>query len=441
MEFTYVATCLFGLERLLGEEIDALGYQRIDTMDGRVTFQGDLAAIVRCNIWLRYAERVYIVLGSFQAETFEQLFQGTKSLPWETWIGARDAFPVKGHSIKSKLFSLPDCQSIVKKAVVERLKSAYHLGWFEESSVLYQIEFFIFKDRATLMIDTSGTPLHKRGYRTEANGAPLRETLAAAVATIARPREDVLFWDPMCGSGTIAIEAAMQMTNIAPGLNRPYAAEKFPQISPMLWREERVKAQAAIKTDCAFEVYASDIDPEAVELTKANCRRAGVTKWVKAFVRDAREIKTGGRRGTVVCNPPYGERLMTIQEVETLYREMGRHFATLDAWQIYILTSHEGFERLYGRRADKVRKLYNGMIPCTYYQFFKKQDKPDGGRRFDSYRGENRGNAQGENPEDRGERSNHRSEFGGGNRGENRGKAPYGERKEFPKGNRFGDKK
>ena len=456
MEFTYVATCLFGLEKLLGEEIDALGYQRIDTMDGRVTFKGDLAAIVRCNIWLRFAERVYIVMGSFQAETFEQLFQGTKNLPWENWIGARDAFPVKGHSIKSKLFSLPDCQSIVKKAVVERMKAAYRLGWFEESSVLYQIEFFIFKDRATLMIDTSGTPLHKRGYRTEANGAPLRETLAAALAAISRPREDVLFWDPMCGSGTIAIEAAMIMANIAPGMSRPFAAEKFPQISPVLWREERAKAKAAIKADAEFEVYASDIDPETVEVTKENCRRAGVTKWVKAFVRDAREIKTGGRRGTVVCNPPYGERLMTMEEAENLYRQMGRHFATLDSWQIYVLTSHEGFERLYGRRADKVRKLYNGMIPCTYYQFFKKQDTPDqpafrrdnrpAGDRRDDHRGDFGGKPHGDRRDDhrgdfhgkpRGDRDGNRGDFRGkphgdrdGNRGEYRPK-PYGERKDF----------
>jgi putative N6-adenine-specific DNA methylase len=280
----------------------------------------------------------------------------------------------------------------VKKAVVERLRSVYRVSWFEEIGVHYQIEFFIFKDIATLMIDTSGAPLHKRGYRTEANGAPLRETLAAALASIARPREDVLFWDPMCGSGTIAIEAALQMANIAPGLHRPFAAEKFPQIKPSAWREARAEAQAKIRTDSAFEAYASDIDPVAVELTKENCRRAGVTKWVKAFQRDARQIKTGGRRGTVVCNPPYGERLMTMQEAESLYRDMGKHFATLDSWQIYVLTSHEGFERLYGRRADKVRKLYNGMIPCSYYQFFKpKDDRQIVRSRSCNYQGERRG--------------------------------------------------
>ena len=431
MELTYVATCLFGLEKLLGEEIDALGYRRIDTMDGRVTFTGEAAAIVRTNIGLRFAERVYISLGSFRAETFEQLFEGTRALPWEAWIGARDAFPVKGHAIKSKLFSLPDCQSIVKKAVVERLKSVYRLGWFEESGTTYQIEFFIFKDIATLMIDTSGTPLHKRGYRTEANGAPLRETLAAALAAIARPREDVLFWDPMCGSGTIAIEAAMQMANIAPGLHRPFAAEKFPQIAPSLWRDGRAEAEAAIHTDSAFEAYASDVDPAAVQLTKDNCRRAGVTKWVKAFQRDAREIKTGGRRGTVVCNPPYGERLMTMQEAETLYREMGRHFATLDSWQIYVLTSHEGFERLYGRRADKVRKLYNGMIPCSFYQFFKPRDdrggKPFGdqdGKPFERRGGNSFDQRGGKHFGDRGNRS-----FDGKSGHSDKQEKPYGEKK------------
>lgn len=382
-QITYVATCLFGLEKQLGEEIDALGYRRIDTIDGRVTFVGDPAAVARCNMWLRYAERLYIMIGSFEADSFEALFQGTKMLEWERWIGKKDAFPVTGHSIKSKLYSIPDCQSIIKKAIVNRLSSVYGISWFDETGVTYPIEFFILRDRVTLMIDTSGITLHKRGYRLQSNAAPLRETLAAALVSISRPREDVLFWDPMCGSGTIAIEAALKMANIAPGLNRSFAAVQFAQFGRSIWADAREEARSLIKQDCAFEAYASDIDPAAVALTKENCRRAGVTKWVKAFERDALEIKTGGRRGTIVCNPPYGERLFTMEQTEALYRAMGNHFKTLDAWQIYVLTSHESFERLYGRRADKVRKLYNGMIKCNYYQFFKKQDDQPNFQRSD----------------------------------------------------------
>ena len=225
MKIELVATCLFGLEHLLGEEIDALGYERIATMDGRVTFLGDEEAIALSNVFLRYAERVYIKVGaSFVADSFDALFEGVRALPWSKFIGKNDAFPVKGHSIKSKLTSIPDCQSIIKKAVVTSLSEVYGIKLFAEEGVKYQIEFFIFNDNATLMIDTSGTPLHKRGYRRESNGAPIRETLAAAIATLSRPREEVLFWDPMCGSGTIAIEAAMKMANIAPGKSRHFAA-------------------------------------------------------------------------------------------------------------------------------------------------------------------------------------------------------------------------
>lgn len=374
MELTYVATCLFGLEKFLGEEIDALGYRRISTIDGRVTFVGDISAVARCNIGMRFAERLYIKLGEFRADTFDSLFEGTKALAWEDFIDANDAFPVSGHSVKSKLFSIPDCQSIVKKAIVERLKTKYHLSFFPEDKTLYKIEFFILNDVASLMIDTSGVALHKRGYRPSSNTAPLRETLAAALVKIARPRDDVLFWDPMCGSGTIAIEAALMQTNRAPGMNRRFDSEKFPQIRAEIWQKAREEAQDNIIKDSTFEVYASDIDISCVELTRENIRRAGVGANVKAFERNALEIKTGGRRGTVVCNPPYGERLFSMEQTEELYRNMGRAFSHLDNWQIYVLTSHEGFERLYGRRADKVRKLYNGMIKCNFYQFFKKRD-------------------------------------------------------------------
>ena len=371
MKLQLIATCLFGLEKLLGEEIDTLGLKRIETIDGRVTFEGEPCDVARANIHLRCAEHVFICLGKFPATTFDELFEGTKALPWEDWIGKLDAFPVKGHCIKSRLFSVPDCQSIVKKAIVERLSSKYGVRWLVEEGAKYQIEFFLFKDVAALMIDTSGIPLHKRGYRPAAGPAPLRETLAAALALTARPREDILFWDPMCGSGTIAIEAALILANKAPGLGRAFAAEAFLQIPAPLWTAAREAAEAAIKRDSSYEVYASDIDEDILDTVYENALRAGVEEHMNIFCADARKIEKLDRRGTIVCNPPYGERLMTPREAEELYRDMGRAFARLSPWQIYIITSHPQFERFYGARADKIRKLYNGMIPCNLYQYFK----------------------------------------------------------------------
>lgn len=370
-----VATCLFGIEKLLGEEIESLGYHRRLTMDGRIYFEGDIKAVIRCNMLLRFAERIFINLGSFHASTFDELFEGTKKLEWEEWIGRTDEFPVKGHCIKSKLFSVPDCQRIVKRAVVSRLESRYGISRFPETGIKYQIEFFIFKDTASLMIDTSGAPLHKRGYRPHSFTAPLRETLAAAMVKIARPREEVLIWDPMCGSGTIAIEAALMMTNTAPGLFRGFASEAFPQFPDKMWKDIRDEARSAVITDTKFEAFASDIDNNALSTAEESVKHAGMQKHVRIFRKNALEIKTEGRRGTIVCNPPYGERLSTLEEAEELYRNMGKHFATLDRWQIYVLTSHQNFQKLYGRRANNVRKLYNGMIPCYYYQFFKPTDK------------------------------------------------------------------
>ncbi len=367
----FVATCLFGLEKMVGEEIDALGYTRVETIDGRVKFRAPLTAISRLNINLRFAERLLVEVGSCPAPDFDTLFEGVRAMRWEDYIGKDDAFPVKGHSIKSKLFSIPDCQRIIKKATARRLGSVYGLEYLPETGIKYQIEFFLFKDTASLMIDTSGMPLHKRGYRPVSTEAPLRETLAAALVKLARPREDVLLWDPMCGSGTIATEAALMMTDTAPGLNRSFSAEEFPWIAETVWEDARDEAFDNIR-DTGFQAFASDIAPDAVAVAQETVRRAGVTKQVKVFHRDALTITTEGRRGTVVCNPPYGERLSTPEEVEALYRKMGEHFRALDRWQIYVITSHEGFEKLYGRRADKVRRLYNGMIPCYYYQFFKK---------------------------------------------------------------------
>ncbi len=374
MTFKLVATCLFGLEHLLGEEIDALGYKRLETIDGRVTFEGDENAIARANIWLRTAERVFILLGKFRAATFTELFDGTADIPWENYIPMGGTFPVKGHSIKSALFSIPDCQKIIKKAVATRLSKAYHTDWLPEEKETYQIEFFLLKDEASVMIDTSGMALHKRGYRPQNIPAPLRETLAAALVKFARMRENVLLHDPFCGSGTIPIEAAMLMTNTAPGLNRHFAAEEFAFLPSELFENAKKEAKAAQNLETEFEAYASDIDPDAVKNAENCVKMAGMERFVKVFRKDALKIETEGRRGTVVCNPPYGERLGTLKEAETLYRNMGRHFPSLDPWQIYVITAHDGFEKLYGRKADKVRKLYNGMLPCYFYQFFKKQE-------------------------------------------------------------------
>lgn len=371
MKLQLVATCMFGLEHTLGEEIDALGLRRTETMDGRVYFEGDENAVVRANLHLRCAERVLILLGRFPATTFDELFEGVKALPWETWIGRDDAFPVSGHAIKSRLYSIPDCQKIVKKAIVDRLSGAYGLRWFAETGATYRVEFFIFKDVAALMIDTSGVALHKRGYRPEAGVAPLRETLAAAIALATRPRTDTLIWDPMCGSGTIAIEAAMILSNAAAGAGRTFAAESFPAFPSALWKAAREAAKADVRHDADFEVWASDVDEDVLEVARENAKRAGVESHLRIFFADARRIEKPDRRGTLVCNPPYGERMMSPAEAEELYRAMGQNFARFDPWQVYILTSHPAFERFYGRRADKIRRLYNGMIPCFLYQFFK----------------------------------------------------------------------
>ncbi len=374
MKFQMVATCLFGLEHLLGEEIDALGYERISTIDGRVCFWGDGEAVALLNVFSRFAEHIYIKLGGFRAESFEALFEGTRALPWEDFIGKDDAFPVKGHAIGSALHSIPDCQRIVKKAIATRLGGAYGLSWFAETGIKYQIEFFILKDEAALMIDTTGEPLYKRGYRAETGAAPIRETLAAAIAAISRPREEVLLWDPMCGSGTIAIEAAMQMLHIAPGARRRFAAEAFPFVGAVHFKNAREEARDGI-VQSGFSAYATDIDPHMATLAAENVRRAGVSSAVKCFVADARKISAEGRRGTIVTNPPYGERLRPEAGVDALYREIGVHFRSLAPWQVYIITSYPDFERLYGKAADKKRKLYNGMIPCTLYQYFKNGKK------------------------------------------------------------------
>lgn len=376
-----VATCLFGIEKFLGEEIDALGYERVETIDGRITFRGPLSAIARANLFLRFAEKVYIKMGSFEARSFEELFQGVKNLPWERWIGPDDAFPVKGHSIRSDLFSIPDMQKIVKKAVVDRLSAEYGVSWFSEEGTRMQIEFFVLNNRAQLLLDTSGAPLYKRGYRKETGEAPIRETLAAALCKIARPREDVLLWDPFCGSGTIPIEAVMMMQNIAPGSFRSFLAEEFLDLPESIWVQARQEA-ADLKKSSKFEAFASDIDPKMVEIAKINAASAGVDSSIRFFPKNALGLETHGRRGTIVCNPPYGERMDSQEEVYRLYSAMGAHWKKLDRWQIYVITSDENFQSHYGRRADNIRKLYNGMLKCFYYQFYKNDPPKNGASSF-----------------------------------------------------------
>lgn len=367
--FEIVIPTLFGLEAIVSREVKRLGYETTSVEDGRVTFAGDWEAVARANMWIRCGERVLIKAAEFTAVTFEELFQGTKAVEWERFVGKNDAFPVKGHSLKSQLASVRDCQAIIKKAAAERLSGKYGIEWLPEDGVVYQIQFSIMKDKVTLMIDTSGDPLHKRGYRAHSNAAPLRETLAAAMADLSRWKFEYPLCDPFCGSGTIPIEAAMMKLNIAPGINRAFAFNDFPHVdAPLL---DRVKDEAnSLKRDLPLEIYASDIEKEYVELTKENAIKAGVGDYIKASVCDARRLSIEKPYGTLICNPPYGERLGEIKECEQLYREIGRSFKSFDNWSYFILTSNENFERLFGRRANKKRKLYNGMIKCNLYQFF-----------------------------------------------------------------------
>ncbi len=383
--YVLAATCLFGLERFLGAEIDALGYERLFTLDGRVFFRGGDDAVAGANINLRTAERVFIVAGPpFRADSFDALFEGTRSIAWENFIPRDASFPVSGHSVKSGLTSLPDCQTIVTKARAVRLGEKYRLEKLPESSPGLSVEFFILKDQAFLMLDTSGTALHKRGYRPEAGAAPLRETLAAAIVMNARIAEhpDIFLWDPFCGSGTIPIEAAMLAAGIAPGLRRSFAGEGAPFLDAGAWRNARSAAieKASAASSCVFRAMGSDIDPSCIRTARVNAGRAGVGSMITFETADARRIRKpeGPQvRGTLICNPPYGERMMSAADAEKLYREIGRTFLAFDRWQIYVLTSCETFESLFGRRADKKRKLYNGMIPCILYQYIKPHDGND----------------------------------------------------------------
>lgn len=365
-----IATSTFGLEEMVKVEVKKLGYEEMKVENGKVMFTADERAIPKANLWLRTADRVLLKMGEFKATSFEELFEKTKALPWEDWIPANGKFPVNGKSIKSQLFSVPNCQAIVKKAIVERLKETYHTDWFKEDGPEYSIEVALLKDVVTLTIDTSGAGLHKRGYREKATDAPLKETLAAAMVMISRWREDRVLIDPMCGSGTIAIEAAMMGKNIAPGLSRSFASENWHRISKKLWKEERVQALQAIRQDVDIKIFASDMDEKAVEIAENNAIEAGVDDCITFSVQDMAGIKSDAKFGYIICNPPYGERLGEKREVQNLYKRMGKVFDRFDTWSSYVITSDEEFERLYGKPASKKRKLYNGRIKTDYYQFF-----------------------------------------------------------------------
>lgn len=371
MQMKFSVPCLLGLEGLIADELRRMDAQNVAAQNGRVDFEGDESILARANICSRYAERILIRMGEFRAETFEELFQGVKKIPWEMFIGEKDAFPVKGYSLDSKLFSVSDCQSIIKKAVVERLKAKYNLNWFEETGTVYQIQFSIMKDTVTLFIDSTGAGLHKRGYRPVANAAPIKETLAAAMAELARVRHYHTLYDPMCGSGTILIEGAMKALNIAPGIHRTFACEKFPMIDESVWRQERARAGDLVIRDADFKAYGSDIDFNALQIAQENARRAGVAMKIDFSKRDIKDFVRKSEKGTVICNPPYGERMLDIKNAEDIYRTMGKIFTPEHGWAYYIITPDEEFEKVFGRKADKRRKLYNGMIKCQLYMYFK----------------------------------------------------------------------
>ena len=371
MTHAYVVPCLLGLEGLIAEELRAMEAQNVRAENGRVFFEGGFALLARANIRCRFAERIQIVIGQFEAKSFEALFQGAKNLPWEDWLAARDAFPVKGYSLNSALFSVSDCQAIIKKAVVERLKQKYKLEWFEETGAIHQIQFSIMKDQVLLALDTSGAGLHKRGYRLQAGGAPLKETLAAALCQISRLRPWHALHDPLCGSGTILIEGAMMAQGVAPGVNRSFSAERWGQIPREIWREERELARGLASPAPEFYAYGSDTDGEALKLARENAARAGVADCIEFKQADVKDFAHPTEHGTLITNPPYGERLGDQQQAGELIAQMGKLFAPRKGWSYTVISPAEDFERLFGRRADARRKLYNGMMKCQAYMYFK----------------------------------------------------------------------
>jgi len=370
---TLIATAAFGLESVVKKQVQDLGYPITAVQDGRIEFAPPNIpeGIVRANIWLRSADRVQLKLAEFPATSFEELFEKTKALPWEDWIPIDGKFTVTGKSVRSGLFSVPDVQAITKKAVVEKLKQKYNISWFQESGAEYTIQVALLKDIATLTIDTTGTGngLHKRGYREKSNDAPMKETMAAALIDLARYNGKKTFLDPCCGSGTLPIEAALIAKNIAPGISRTFACERWEQIPKTVWKDARSAAFAAIKTEHEPQIFAADIDPAAIELAKANAELAGVDDCIHFELRAARDTVLPSETGVAIVNPPYGERLGQIKEAERLYAELGQVFNPTK-WNVYVITPDEFFETAYKKKAKAKRKLFNGMIKTDYYQYF-----------------------------------------------------------------------
>ena len=369
--YTLVAPCFFGVEKMLAREIKNLGYEIIKTEDGRVTYKTDEYGIARSNMYLRCAERVHLKVAEFEARTFDELFEGTKRINWAKYIPFGAQFPIsKASSIKSKLYSTPDIQSIVKKAVVESLKKSYlETGLLKEDKEKYPIYVFIHKDKVTLTIDTSGTALHKRGYRERANKAPIRETLAAAIMELVPWRPGRTLVDPMCGSGTLLIEAAMKGINMAPGMNREFISESWRTMDKKIWWDVRREAYAKLDEDTQYKIYGYDIDDEALEIARENAEIAGVSDYIEFRYGDATEFSSDEEYGFIVTNPPYGERLEDTDTVKMLYKQLGYTFRKLKNWSYYLITSYEDFENEFGQEATKRRKLYNGMLKSNLYQY------------------------------------------------------------------------
>ncbi|PSL41939.1 putative N6-adenine-specific DNA methylase [Planomicrobium soli] len=373
--FKLLATAAMGLESIVADEVKALGFET-QTENGKVFFEGDEKAIVKANLWLRTADRVKLVAGEFDAYTFDELFEKTKAIEWEKFLPVDAEFPVSGKSVKSTLHSVPNCQSIVKKAIVERLKKAYHRNSFlDESGPRFKIEVSILKDKVQLSIDTSGAGLHKRGYRLDQGEAPLKETLAAALVKLSRWTPDRPFVDPFCGSGTIAIEAAMIGQNIAPGFNREFDSEAWPWIKPQLWEDARNEADELANYDQPLNILGTDIDHRMVKIAEENAREAGFADLILFKQRQAKDFTTQEENGVVIGNPPYGERIGEIEVIQEMIQDMGRVFSKHPTWSVYMLSSMEKFETLYGQPATKKRKLFNGFIRTDLFQFWGESPK------------------------------------------------------------------
>lgn len=373
--FNLVATAAMGLEGIVADELKALGYSTT-TENGKVYFEGNERDIARTNLWLRVADRVKIVVGSFPARTFDELFEGVKALPWAKIMPVDAEMPVSGKAVKSTLYSVPDCQAITKKAIVNHMKEAYgRLGFLEETGPKFKIEVSILNDVATLTIDTSGTGLHKRGYRNEQGEAPLKETLAAALVYISKWKPNRAFVDPFCGSGTIALEAAMIGQNIAPGYNREFISEDWPFMKEEMWEEVRVEADKLANYDQPLTIFASDIDHNLVEIAKGNAIEAGFGDLIEFKQMQVLDFTTYYENGVMIGNPPYGERMGEIEELEEMINKMGTMMRAHPTWSVYMLSSMENFQEMYGRRATKTRKLFNGFIRTDYYQYWGKKAK------------------------------------------------------------------